>query len=166
MSLRSYLQDHPTPYVWLWEFTSRILKGLKPVIERVGVERSSRIFEPIEAIGKHMAFDCRDCGQCALHYTGMTCPMTCPKNLRNGPCGGVRMNGKCEVKPEMDCVWVKAYERAQHTPYMLEMRRLNPPVDWRLEGMASWVTYATGQDQVPTGTDLTPRYADEVLKLS
>jgi hypothetical protein len=76
------------------------------------------------------------------------------------------MNGKCEVKPEMDCVWVKAYERAQHTPYMLEMRRLNPPVDWRLEGMASWVTYATGQDQVPTGTDLTPRYADEVLKQS
>jgi len=164
MSLRSFLQDHPTPYVWLWEFTSRILKGIQPFIERVGVERSSRIFEPIEALGKHFAFDCRDCGQCALHYTGMTCPMTCPKNLRNGPCGGVRMNGKCEVKPEMDCVWVKAYERSQHTPYMHEMRRLNPPVDWRLEGMASWVTYATGQDQVTTGADLKPRYADEVLK--
>jgi hypothetical protein len=166
MSLRSFLQNHPTPYVWMWELTSRILKRTKPLIERVGVERSSRIFEPFEAVGKHLAFDCRDCGQCALHYAGMTCPMTCPKTLRNGPCGGVRLNGKCEVKPEMDCVWVKAYERSLHTPYKHEMFRLNPPVDWRLQGMASWVTYATGQDQIATGSDLIPRYADEVIKPS
>jgi hypothetical protein len=47
-----------------------------------------------------------------LHSTGMTCPMTCPKNLRNGPCGGVRANGHCEVIPTMRCVWVQAFERA------------------------------------------------------
>ena len=38
------------------------------------------------------------CGQCVLHSTGMTCPMTCPKTLRNGPCGGVREDGDCEVE--------------------------------------------------------------------
>ena len=45
----------------------------------------------------------------------MSCPMNCPKNLRNGPCGGVRENGHCEVKPEMKCVWVQAWEGAE--PY-------------------------------------------------
>jgi hypothetical protein len=56
---------------------------------------------------------CQMCGQCVLHDTGLTCPMTCPKTLRNGPCGGVRANGHCEVKPEMRCVWLKAVERSE-----------------------------------------------------
>ena len=59
---------------------------------------------------------CQMCGQCVLHDTGLTCPMTCPKTLRNGPCGGVRANGHCEVKPEMRCVWLKAYERSERLP--------------------------------------------------
>jgi len=164
MSLRTYLQDHPRGYVWLWELTQRILIWMKPLFKRLGFERSTRLVAPIEAFGKHLAFDCRDCGQCVLHYTGMTCPMSCPKNLRNGPCGGVRLNGMCEVKPEMECVWVKAYERSKSTPYTHEMYRLNPPVDWRLEGTASWVNLSLGLDQITTGSDLTVRYADEALK--
>ena len=93
----------------------------------------------------------------------MTCPMNCPKNLRNGPCGGVRLNGHCEVKPEMDCVWVKGYERSKKTPYSHEFYRLNPPVDWRLNGKASWVTFSLGLDQVPTGSETKVRYATEIL---
>ena len=46
-----------------------------------------------------LLFDCRMCGQCVLSSTGMSCPMNCPKTLRNGPCGGVRADGNCEVKP-------------------------------------------------------------------
>ena len=53
----------------------------------------------IEHALKKPIWDCRMCGQCVLHSTGMTCPMTCPKTLRNGPCGGVRENGNCEVVP-------------------------------------------------------------------
>ena len=67
------------------------------------------------------------CGQCVLHDTGLTCPMTCPKTLRNGPCGGVRANGNCEVKPEMRCVWLKAYERSERLPLWHGAHRPAPP---------------------------------------
>jgi 1-hydroxycarotenoid 3,4-desaturase len=42
---------------------------------------------------------------------------------------------------------------------------LNPPVDWRLEGQASWVTYAIERDVIPTGTDTTVRYATEATEI-
>lgn len=59
---------------------------------------------------KGMMFDCRSCGQCVLDKTGWICPMSCPKGLRNGPCGGT-MNGLCEVYPDKQCVWVSIHER-------------------------------------------------------
>ena len=45
-------------------------------------------------------FDCRMCGQCVLRKTGMACPTNCGKAMRNGPCGGVRADGGCEVDPD------------------------------------------------------------------
>ncbi|MDQ4078752.1 MAG: methylenetetrahydrofolate reductase C-terminal domain-containing protein [Chloroflexota bacterium] len=106
-----------------------------------------------EELSKEVVFDCQMCGQCILHSTGMTCPMTCPKNLRNGPCGGVRVNGRCEVIPEMRCVWVEAYERSRKMPmYGDEMMWIQPPVDRRLEGSSAWINMVTGRDQqVPAG---------------
>jgi hypothetical protein len=166
MSLRTYLQDHPTAYVWAWKATEQVLIRMRPIFERVGFERSSQIVHPVEEVTKHLFFNCQGCAQCLLHYNGMTCPMNCPKSLRNGPCGGVRLNGKCEVKPEMDCVWVKGYERSQKTSYAHEFYRLNPPVDWRLEGEASWVTFALGKDVIPTGTDKQMRYATEIIPVN
>jgi hypothetical protein len=147
-----------------WEATAAVLRWAKPVFSKGTVENASRWVKLPEELLKRPLFNCQDCGQCVLHYTGMTCPMNCPKNLRNGPCGGARLNGKCEVKPENDCVWVQAYERAQKTPYKAEFYRLNPPVDWRLGGMASWVTYSIGRDQIPTGTDVTVRRATEAVE--
>ncbi len=61
----------------------------------------------IEKAVKEPLFDCRMCGQCILHSTGLVCPMRCPKNLRNGPCGGVLVDGHCEVYPDRPCVWVR-----------------------------------------------------------
>ena len=69
-------------------------------------------FTRAERFVKHRLFGCRMCAQCALPSTAYTCPMTCPKQLRNGPCGGVSPEGNCEVYPELRCVWVVAYERA------------------------------------------------------
>ena len=165
MPVRDLWQDHPTLLVWTWEATAAMLRWMKPIFEKMGMETSSKIVKSPEELDQaRLLFNCQDCAQCLLHYNGMTCPMNCPKNLRNGPCGGVRLNGKCEVKPEMDCVWVRASNASKRRPTINEMYRLNPPVDWRLEGQASWVTYAIGRDQIPTGTDATIRYADEAAR--
>jgi hypothetical protein len=110
----------------------------------------------IEHVVKKPVFGCRMCGQCVLHSTGMTCPMTCPKTLRNGPCGGVREDGGCEVKPEMTCVWLVAQRRSVSLPlprvWREEFDHLRPPVDNTLEGTSSWVNLVTGRDrETPPG---------------
>jgi len=75
-----------------------------------------------------------------LSSTGMSCPMNCPKTLRNGPCGGVRANGNCEVKPDMKCVWVEAYRGSERIPGGVEsMSRVQFAVDQRQQGRSSWL---------------------------
>ena len=111
----------------------------------------------LEHAVKRPVWGCRMCGQCVLHSTGMTCPMTCPKTLRNGPCGGVREDGACEVRPEMRCVWLKGYERSQGLPLLPRSWRddfghLRPPVDNRLQGTSAWRNLASGRDrELPAG---------------
>jgi hypothetical protein len=97
---------------------------------------------------KEEVYDCRMCGQCILHSTGLSCPMRCPKNLRNGPCGGVMMNGNCEVLPDMPCVWVQAWEGSRRLPvWRSHMSHVNRPVDWRLQGTSSWENLFSGRDK-------------------
>ena len=109
----------------------------------------------VEAAVKKPVFGCQMCGQCVLHSTGLTCPMNCPKQLRNGPCGGVRPDGHCEVNPEMECVWVKAYDRSLRLPWKDELNQLRPPVDNRLWDTSSWKNLVTGRDkETPAGWDV------------
>ncbi len=89
--------------------------------------------------------------------------MTCPKNLRNGPCGGVRLDGKCEVLPEADCVWVIAYARSQRLFWPHEFHDLRPPVDWSLQGTSSWMNLVTGRDQIVSGCVAEPHTALDVI---
>lgn len=121
----------------------RVLVALHPLWKRIGYERLERPFAVFEKISKGFLFDCQMCGQCALSSTGMSCSMNCPKNLRNGPCGGVRDGGFCEVKPEMRCVWVEAWEGSQR---MREGKALihvvQLPVDRRLQGRSAWLAVA------------------------
>ena len=107
----------------------------------------------IEKEIKEEIFDCRMCGQCILHSTGMSCPMRCPKNLRNGPCGGVMMNGNCEVLPDKPCVWVQAWDGSRRLPiWRAHMEHVQRPVDWRLQETSSWENLLTRRDkQVPVG---------------
>ena len=114
------------------------------------LERSPRalaLFTAAEKRGKEALFGCRMCGQCALPATGYACPMTCPKQLRNGPCGGVAPNGDCEVHPGVTCVWVVALERAESAGHAADLTRLQRPVDQRLAGSSSWVHYWSGRDE-------------------
>jgi len=148
LSIRRAIQDRPHALEKFWQFGERVLHGLNPVFARIGYNRAARLILPVEDVGKKLMFDCQLCGQCILHYTGMTCPMTCPKNLRNGPCGGVRLSGHCEVKPEMRCVWVDAYERSLKMEiWGGEILTEQPPVNWQLKGTSSWINLLIGVDR-------------------
>ncbi len=104
-----------------------------------------RVTRPLEIITKKPSFGCQMCGQCILHETGMTCPMGCPKTLRNGPCGGVRTNGHCEVIPGMLCVWLKAERRSRWLPWCGAILRIQPALDWSLRGSSAWVNLLAGR---------------------
>jgi Methylene-tetrahydrofolate reductase C terminal len=104
-------------------------------------------FTAAERRTKGELFGCRMCGQCALPATGYACPMSCPKELRNGPCGGVGADGSCEVYPERTCVWVMAYERARSQGRAGDLLRLQRPIDQRHWGESSWINYWQGRDQ-------------------
>jgi hypothetical protein len=144
MSLRTWIQDHPRPLELAYRWTERLFCFLSPLFARLGYGRVARVMRPLEKISKELVFDCRMCGQCILRLTGMTCPMTCPKQLRNGPCGGVRPGGFCEVIPEDRCIWTQAYERSLKMPvYGSEIGRVQPPVNWLLEGTSAWINMLT-----------------------
>lgn len=153
MTIGSWLRDHPRSLEWAYRTTHTLFKAFRPIIKRLGYGRVERWIIPGEAFSKEILFDCRMCGQCILHSTGMTCPMTCPKNLRNGPCGGVRTNGHCEVIPEMMCIWVEAYERSRKMGvYGADIEMLQPPVNRLLEGDSAWINMLTSEDKkVPVG---------------
>jgi hypothetical protein len=116
------------------------LAACHPLFQLIGYQRLERPVAALERNVKGLLFDCRMCGQCVLSATGMSCPMNCPKNLRNGPCGGVRADGNCEVRPEMKCVWTEAVAGAARIPGGAEaIAQVQPPVDRRLQGRSSWL---------------------------
>ncbi len=142
-----FLQNYPAFLEWLYDTLISLIAPFRRWL-RPGTALD-RLMIRGEEIGKGAVFDCRMCGQCILHSTGMTCSRSCPKNLRNGPCGGVREHGYCEVKPEMRCVWVMAYERSSQMPaYGHELIQIQPPVNRSLQGTSSWVNMLHGIDTV------------------
>jgi hypothetical protein len=143
----------------LLKWVRRMLLGHPRLTSGLG-----HLVAPMERVVKVPLFDCHMCGQCVLHSTGMVCPMSCPKKLRNGPCGGVRLDGHCEVKPEMECVWNRAYHRSQRLWWPEEMHDLRQPVDWSLEGGSAWVNYFAGRDRISSGCEPEPRSALAVVQ--
>ena len=146
-----FLQKYPNLLVSAYQAVERLLKLFQRWMVPGGFVE--RVFIPLEMITKGPLFDCRMCGQCILHSTGMTCPMTCPKTLRNGPCGGVRSNGKCEIKPDMDCIWVQAWERsARMKTYGQEIMIVQGPVNHQRKGSSAWINdLCTDVERLPEG---------------
>ena len=117
-----------------------LLLKADPVLRRIGYDRLDRPFVRLEQVTKGFLLDSQNCGQCIVGFTGLSCPMNCPKKMRNGPCGGVRADGGCEVKPEMTCVWVLAWEgNKRMTGDNQPIQVVQPPVDHRLIGHSAWL---------------------------
>jgi 5,10-methylenetetrahydrofolate reductase len=70
--------------------------------------------------------------------------MNCPKQLRTGPCGGVRPDGGCEVDPDMQCVWVEAWHGARRMAAGALPAAINAPVELDRAGTSTWLRIAAG----------------------
>jgi len=74
---------------------------------------------------------CSACGDCVLGETFGLCPINrCAKSLMNGPCGGTRKDGKCEIDAEIDCVWNLVVERAKERRQLDSLGKVRKTKDW------------------------------------
>lgn len=145
-----WLKNHPRILEIVYDGSKAILKFIYPFLNRISPAFTEKFMLWNEEVVKGYIFNCQMCGQCILHSTGMTCPMNCPKNLRNGPCGGVRANGNCEVIPDMPCVWVQAWERSQDMgTYSDDILIFQPPVNRTLQDSSAWINMFEGIDEKP-----------------
>lgn len=134
--IRRWSVQHSRFFDWFYRLFDKVLLLVRRLLQCQQLEK------PIiytESRVKGLLFDCQMCGQCILSDTGMSCPMNCPKQMRNGPCGGVRPDGKCEVKPEMACVWVDAWEGSQKIVDPSRIFKKQPPIDHTLQGKSAWI---------------------------
>ena len=138
-TMRLWSVRHARGLEWLYARLASTFLMLHPLWKTLGYGRVERPVKFIERQVKGLMFDCRMCGQCVLSSTGMSCPMNCPKQLRNGPCGGVRANGNCEVEPDMPCVWVKAWEGSRRMRGGDAILTVQKPVDQSLRETSAWL---------------------------
>lgn len=128
---------------------SIVFKSLKPIARSIdGTHTPKHIFEGIEHLGKVVLFDCQNCGDCGLFDVAFLCPISqCPKNQRNGPCGG-SLDGWCEVYPkERKCIWVRAYDRLKgHHEEESIGEYIVPPNNWEFLQTSSWLNFYLGRD--------------------
>ena len=139
-----------TTHHYFFDFKSPLAPILKKVAGVLDQSRHGHILTHIiENPLKILLLGCERCGDCAIEHVGFLCPQSgCPKNTRNGPCGGSR-NGMCEVRPERYCVWFRAYIRIKSigmTREMLALRGCVPPRMWELDRTPSWLNFHLGRD--------------------
>jgi methylenetetrahydrofolate reductase (NADPH) len=121
---------------------------MKTISQKVQGSRMENCFHSMEHLAKVILYDCKDCGDCALPDLAYNCPMSqCPKNQRNGPCGG-SYNGWCEVYPQKrKCIYVKAYSWLKKYK---EEKKLDShhiaPCNWDLYQTSSWINFYLGKD--------------------
>jgi 5,10-methylenetetrahydrofolate reductase len=167
---RSQKPAHPVIYylsralhISVFEPASPLFKILRPVMRWIDSSRVlSKMFGSVEYWIKAALYGCMNCGDCALFDAAYLCPVSqCPKNQRNGPCGG-SYHGWCEVYPgERKCIWVRAYLRlkAQHKEDSIG-ELIVPPCNWELWQSSSWLNYFMGRDHVSRRTGLKPPWRD------
>jgi len=132
----------------LFEPEKKLYGVMKRLSGRVTGTKMEGIFHKLEHWTKVVLFDCKDCGDCALIDVAYLCPMSqCPKNQRNGACGG-SFEGWCEVYPgKKQCVYVRAYARLKKHGEELQLDNgIVPPCNWDLYQTSSWINFYLGKD--------------------
>lgn len=160
-AVRRWSVRHARGFLRFYHFFERCVPWLAPLARLIGLGRAESVLGPAERAAKAILFDCRMCGQCVLSSTGMACPMNCAKQMRNGPCGGVRSDGGCEVKPDMRCVWLDATDGGKRVAdsridHLAAILPALPPLDHTREGRSSWLRVIFGKPTV----DAIPRFAE------
>ena len=133
-----------------WEFVEQLAEkaaevdAIMSIACGIGVQALAERFNPIpvypgvntsaltirEEAGLWAA-RCAACGDCVLGETFGYCPIArCAKSLLNGPCGGTRKNGKCEVNEDVDCIWKLIVERADERGQLESLSKLKKAKDW------------------------------------
>jgi methylenetetrahydrofolate reductase (NADPH) len=104
---------------------------------------------------------CGDCIQDHLNYSGCTMRW-CYKNLRNGPCGGSRVDGSCEADAELPCIWNLAYMStlAEGQSPRKFAETLIPPRDWGLDRTNALANRLVGLDNSCHRLSLKSRESD------
>lgn len=161
-ALRRWSVRHAAGLKAVYDAASAVAPVLARPLALLGRTRAEALLRPIERVAKGALFDCRMCGTCVLSKTGMACPTNCGKEMRNGPCGGVREDGACEVDPMMRCVWVEASEgRARVGDGAGEIL---PPIDRRRAGHSTWIRVIEGEAaQVTPLPPAIPRDPERVI---
>ncbi len=126
------------------------ITALRPILKVVGEKRLEKPLAWLERQVKGALFDCQMCGNCLLDVTAMRCPTRCLKGLRNGPCGGVRPDGSCEVDSAVPCAWE---DIIQHNGGLLPDRQ--PAREHQLAGRSTWIAEAL--DRKPAASPLPPK---------
>lgn len=126
------------------------IQALRPIVNFVGAKRLEKPMAWLERQIKGMLFDCRMCGNCILNVTALRCPARCLKGLRNGPCGGVRPDGNCEVDSTVPCAWSDIW---LHNGGLLPDRQ--PALEHQFIGRSTWIAEAL--EGMPTASPLPPK---------
>ena len=146
-------------HVTLFNPNSIIFKAFSPIAKFLDSRHSlNSAFASFEHINKVALFGCMNCGDCSLFDIAFVCPMSqCPKNQRNGPCGG-SYEGWCEVYPnEKKCIWVQAYERLKGIKEEDTIGEyITPPCNWELFGTSSWFNFYLGRDHTAKRLNIRP----------
>jgi 5,10-methylenetetrahydrofolate reductase len=149
MALRHWSVRHASALKRVYDAGARLALHLCHPLQWLGAHRIERVLRPLERATKELLVDCKMCGQCVLSSTGMACPTNCAKQMRNGPCGGVRADGTCEVNSAIRCVWIEAIEGQKRIGGPCHKIFLEP-IDHRLWNRSSWLQVIDGTHAQPT----------------
>lgn len=82
-------------------FENILLKLKEAMFSSADTQRSGHL-----AVAKTLLAGCRKCSSCRLPLREYVCTEQCPKRLADGPCGGVKPDGSCELG-KFECIHSK-----------------------------------------------------------